>query len=98
MNPWFAKAVVLLASIVMIVIRAPHGQRSRAVPVVKSRRGPLEFILLTIAWIAFFLPLLWIAAPVIAFADFPLELIPFLTGSLCLVLGRWLFHRSPADL
>jgi hypothetical protein len=37
MNPLFAKAVIPLASIVMVVIRAPHGRRSRTVPVAKSR-------------------------------------------------------------
>jgi len=54
MNPWFAKLVVLLASIVMVVIRAPHGQRSRAIRLVRSRKGPREIVLLTIAWVAFF--------------------------------------------
>ncbi|SRR5260370_986437 len=98
MNPWFAKAVILLASIVMVVIRAPHGQRSRTVPVVRSRRGPLEVVLLTIAWVAFFIPLIWIATPVFAFADYPLDPIPLATGTLCLALGLWLFHRSHADL
>jgi protein-S-isoprenylcysteine O-methyltransferase Ste14 len=98
MNPWFAKAVILLASIVMVVIRAPHGQRSRAIPVVKTRRGSREVILLTIAWVAFFLPLIWIATPFFAFADYPLHPIPLLAGVLCLILGLWLFHRSHADL
>src|ERR1700730_7576936 len=98
MNPWFAKAVILLARIVMVVIRAPHGQRSRTVPVVKSRKGPLEIVLLTIAWIAFFLPLLWIVTPLFEFPAYPLHPIPLLGGSLCLVLGLWLFHRSHADL
>src|SRR5438045_3101724 len=98
MNPWFAKVVILLASIVMVVIRAPHGQRSRTIPVVRSRKGPLEIALLTIAWVAFFLPLIWIATPVFAFADYPLHPIPLLTGAVCLMLGLWLFHRSHADL
>jgi protein-S-isoprenylcysteine O-methyltransferase Ste14 len=98
MSPWYAKAVILLASIVMVVIRAPHGQRSRAVPVVKSRKGALEIVLLTIAWVAFFLPLIWVATPVFAFADYPLYPVPFVTGALCLVLGLWLFYRSHADL
>jgi protein-S-isoprenylcysteine O-methyltransferase Ste14 len=98
MNPWFAKAVVLLASIVMVVIRAPHGGRSRAVPVARSHKGPLEIVLLTIAWIAFFLPLIWIATPFFEFADYPLQPIPFFTGASCLVLGLWLFYRSHADL
>src|SRR5439155_25126759 len=98
MSPWFAKVVILLASIVMVVIRAPHGQRSRTIPVVKSRKGPLEIVLLTIAWVAFFLPLIWIATPVFAFADYPLHPIPFVTGALGLILGLWLFHRAHADL
>jgi protein-S-isoprenylcysteine O-methyltransferase Ste14 len=98
MNPWFAKTVILLASIVMVVIRAPHGQRSRTVPVMRSRKGALEIALLTIAWIAFFLPLVWITTPVFAFADYPLRPIPLLIGALCLMLGLWLFHRSHADL
>jgi hypothetical protein len=36
MNPWFAKAVVLIASIVTVLIRAPHGKRSHICSV---RRG-----------------------------------------------------------
>ena len=98
MNPWFAKAVVLLASIVMVAIRAPHGQRSRTIPVARHRKGPLETVLLAIAWVAFFLPLIWIVTPLFAFADYPLHPVPLFTGALCLVLGLWLFHRAHADL
>ena len=46
MNPWYAKAVVLAASLAMVVIRAPHGSRSRKVKVVRSRKGTLEVVLL----------------------------------------------------
>jgi protein-S-isoprenylcysteine O-methyltransferase Ste14 len=98
MNPWFAKAIVLLASIMMIVIRAPHGQRSRKVPVLRSRKGRLELVLLTIAWVAFFLPLIWIVTPVFAFADYPLHPVSLIAGAACLGVGLWLFHRSHADL
>lgn len=98
MNPWYAKAVILVSSIVMVAIRAPHGHRSQKVSVVKTYKGSREIVLLTIAWIAFFLPLLWILTPVFAFADFELHPIPFIAGALCLTLGLWLFHRSHADL
>ena len=98
MNPWFAKAIVLLSSLVMVIIRAPHGQRSRTIKVVKSRKGRLEIALLTLAWIAFFLPLIWVAGPVLAFADYRLRPVPFIAGILALALGLWLFHRSHADL
>ena len=98
MNPWLAKAAILLASIAMIVIRAPHGQRSRGVKVAKSLRGRLEIVLLTIAWLGFFVPLLWIATPWLAFADYPLRPIPFVAGVIGLAVGLWFFHRSHADL
>ena len=98
MNPWFGKAVILGSSIVMVLIRAPHGQRSRGVKVVRSRRGTLEMVLLTLAWVAFFVPLVWVAAPVFAFADYPLRPLPLLAGIVCLAVGLWLFARSHADL
>ena len=98
MNHWFAKAVILLASIVLVAIRAPHGQRSRRIPVVKSRRGALEIVLLTIAWLAFFLPLVWVATPVFAPTDYSLRPVPLFAGTLFLALGLWLFHRSHVDL
>ena len=98
MNPWLAKAVVLIATIVTVLIRAPHGKRSRMVKVAKNRKGRLEVSLLTVAWIAFVLPILWIATPGLAFADFPLYPFPLVIGSLLLALSLWLFHRSHADL
>ena len=98
LNPWYAKTVILLASVVMVVIRAPHGHRSGKVAVVKSRKGRLEIVLLTIAWVAFFLPLIWIVAPWFEFADYPLHPVPLAAGALCLAIGLWLFHRSHVDL
>jgi protein-S-isoprenylcysteine O-methyltransferase Ste14 len=98
MNPWFAKAIILTAHIVMVLIRAPHGRRSRTVKVAKSRKGVLEIFLLTIAWIVFLLPIVWIVTPWLAFADFPLSLLPLVVGSFLLALSLWLFHRSHADL
>lgn len=98
MNPWLAKALVLLATIVMIVIRAPHGQRSRTVKVARSRRGKLEIALLTLAWIAFFVPFVWVATRLLSFADYPLRPVPFVAGAIVLAYGLYLFHRSHADL
>jgi protein-S-isoprenylcysteine O-methyltransferase Ste14 len=98
MSPWFGKAIILASSIVMVIIRAPHGQRSRGVKVARSSRGPLELGLLALAWLAFFVPLVWVAAPVFAFADYPLHPLPLLAGVVCLAVGLWLFARSHADL
>jgi protein-S-isoprenylcysteine O-methyltransferase Ste14 len=97
-NVWVAKVVILLASIVMVAIRAPHGKRSHGIAVVRSRKGKLEIVLLTIAWLSFFLPLIWIVSPVLSFADYALRPVPLLTGAVCLTLGLWLFHLSHADL
>jgi protein-S-isoprenylcysteine O-methyltransferase Ste14 len=98
MNPWFAKAVILAASIVLIAIRAPHGQRSRTVKVAKSRKGPVEIVTLFLVWLGFFVPLIWVATPLFAFAEYPLRPWAFTAGVVCFIPGLWLFHRSHADL
>ena len=98
MNPWFAKAVILAASIAMMLIRAPHGQRSRRMKVARSDKGALETALLAFAMLAFFVPLVWVAAPVFAFAEYSLHLVPLLAGTACLAAGLWLFARTHADL
>jgi len=97
-SPWFGKAIILASSIVMVLIRGPHGQRSRGVKVVRSGRGALEIVLLTLAWLAFFVPLVWVVSPVFALADYPLHPVSLLAGVACLVVGLWLFARSHADL
>lgn len=84
MNPWIAKAVILAASVVMVAIRAPHGHRSRGIKVVKSRKGTLEIGLLTLAWLGFFVPLIWIASPALSFAEYPLRAGPLVRRRLML--------------
>src|SRR5713101_8860957 len=98
MNPWIAKALVLAATVVLIAIRAPHGRRSRSGRVGKSHKTPLETGLLALAWIAFFIPLIWVASPAFSFAEYPLRSGPLSLGVMCFVIGLWLFYRSHADL
>ena len=98
MNPWIAKTLILAASVVMIVIRAPHGRRSRGVKVARSCKGPREVALLTLAWMGFLVPLIWVVFPIFSFAEFSLRPVPFAAGVLCLVTGLWSFHRSHSDL
>jgi len=98
MNAWIAKGVILSASVVMIVIRAPHGRRSRGVKIARSCKSPREVALLTLAWIGFLVPLIWVVSPVFSFAEYSLRPWPFGAGILCLVAGLWLFHRSHSDL
>ena len=98
MNPGIAKAVVLVGTAVMIGIRAPYGQRSRRVKVSRSYKTRLETGLLALAWIGFFVPLVWVVSSVFSFAEFPLLAGPLAAGVMCLGIGLWLFYRSHADL
>lgn len=98
MNPWLAKGVILAAAIAMFVIRAPHGSRSFGLKVARSRKGRREVFLLTLAWIGFFVPLIWAVSPIFSVADYSLRLGPLLAGVVCLVVGLWFFHRSHVDL
>jgi protein-S-isoprenylcysteine O-methyltransferase Ste14 len=98
MNPWIAKAVVLAATVIMMAIRGPHGQRSRSVKVARSYKTRLETGLLVLAWVGFFVPLIWVASPAFRFAEYPLRAVPLAAGLMCYVIGLWLFYRSHADL
>ena len=98
MNPWIAKAVVLAGTLTIVAIRGPHGRRSRSVKVAKSHKTPLETGLLVLAWVGFSVPLIWVASPVLSFAEYPLTLGPLIAGVVCFVVGLRLFYRSHADL
>jgi protein-S-isoprenylcysteine O-methyltransferase Ste14 len=98
MNPWIAKAMILAASVAMVVIRAPHGRRSRGVKVARSCKGPREVALLTLAWMGFLVPLIWVVSPVFSFAEYSLRPWALGAGVLCLVGGLWWFQRSHSDL
>jgi len=98
MNPWIAKTLILAASVVMIVIQAPHGRRSRGVKVARNCKGPREVALLTLAWMGFLVPLIWVVSPVFSFAEYSLLPWPFGAAVLCLLAGLWWFYRSHSDL
>jgi protein-S-isoprenylcysteine O-methyltransferase Ste14 len=98
MNPWIAKTVILVATVVMIVIRAPHGRRSRSVKVARSHKSHLETLLVVLAWVGFFVPLIWVVSPAFSFSEYPLRSGPLVAGLTCLTIGLWLFFRSHADL
>lgn len=98
MSLWVPKAIVLLAIGLMVAIRAPYARRCRAIPVRHRRRSALDVTVLALAWIATFLPLVWVATNVLAFADYPLHSLLLVAGGLCLAFGLWLFRCSHADL
>jgi protein-S-isoprenylcysteine O-methyltransferase Ste14 len=98
-TPWFGKAAFMAGMIAMMVIRAPHGRRSRQVNIVESRKGGLENALLALMSIAMLLlPLIFVITSLLSFADYSLSPIAFSVGVACLVLGLWLFFLSHGDL
>jgi protein-S-isoprenylcysteine O-methyltransferase Ste14 len=98
MSLWYSKIAVLVIFLGIVVIRAPHGSRSRKIRVVADRRGRLETGLLAVAWLVTILPLVWLAARFLSFADYTLHPFPYALGVALLAAGLWLFHRSHADL
>jgi protein-S-isoprenylcysteine O-methyltransferase Ste14 len=54
--------------------------------------------LLVLAWVGFFVPLIWVTSPAFSFAEYSLSTGPLVAGALCLAAGLWLFSRSHADL
>src|ERR1700719_2752029 len=63
-----------------------------------SYKTPLETGLLVLAWVGFFLPLIWVASPAFSFAEYALGTGTLVAGVMCLVIGLWLFYGSHADL
>lgn len=97
-NPLFAKAVILVSTLAVVVIPASLHPRAKAIKVVKSRKGRLESALLALTSLGFFLPLLWVFTSTLQFADYPPHQVPLIAGLFCLGLGLWFLFRSHSDL
>jgi protein-S-isoprenylcysteine O-methyltransferase Ste14 len=87
-----------VSAILLIVIPAAVHRRDVKPTIAKSRKGLLERTLLTLVSVAFLSVLIWVATPLLAFADYPLRPLPFIAGMACLALGLWFLYRSHADL
>ncbi|HEY6392345.1 MAG TPA: protein-S-isoprenylcysteine O-methyltransferase [Bryobacteraceae bacterium] len=99
MNLWIGKTVFLVGMMICVAIRVPHDRRSKETKIAESRKGALEKTLLVLMAITgFILPLMFMLSPLLAFADYPLGLLPFWSGVACLVISLWLFYRAHADL
>lgn len=98
MNPSFAKAIILVSTLTIVIIPASLHPRGGAIEVVKSRKGRMEHTLLALTSLGFFLPLVWIFTPTLQFADYPLHPVPVIAGIVCLGLGLWFLFRSHSDL
>jgi protein-S-isoprenylcysteine O-methyltransferase Ste14 len=98
MSVVFAKAVILVSTVLLVAIPAAvHRGHGRA-KIVTNRKGLQERILLTLVSLGFLPALLWAVTRLLAFADYPLRVLPFGVGVVLLALGLWLLYRSHADL
>ena len=98
MDTSFAKAIVLVANLLMIVIRAAYGGPAMRVAVAKRRLSPVRDVPLWIAKWSMLLPIVWSVSPALSFADYPTRVAPVTAGLPLYALGLWLFYRSHADL
>ena len=70
-----------------------------ASPLGNANRGnAIEDVPLWIVKISFSVPVVWAVSPLFEFAEYSSQLITLIAGTLCYILGLWLFHRSHADL
>ena len=99
MHLWIPKATLILGIVAVVAIRAPYGRRSSQVKVIKSKRGRIDILLLSLMWLgSVILPVLWVSTPLFSFADYQLHAAQYAVGVVLFSLGLWLFHRSHVDL
>ena len=98
MNPWYAKAVVVVASVVIGVIRGAHSYSRRAGPVASRVGGVVETFALGIALVGFVIPIVWVVTPILNFANYPGHPAAVAAGAAVMVLALWLFHRTHVAL
>lgn len=53
MNPWLAKAIILVGTLAIVIIPASLHHRGGEIKVVKSRKGRMERVLLSLASLGF---------------------------------------------
>jgi protein-S-isoprenylcysteine O-methyltransferase Ste14 len=102
MNPWLGKIAILVGVVVLTAIRIPHARRGRTIKVVETRKNARErafHVLNLLGYITgILLPLLFIATPLLSFADYSLRPWALEMGLALLGSGLWLFYRSHARL
>ena len=98
LNPWYGYSLVLAGFVGTILIRAPHGGRSRKIPVVDDRKGKWEILFVSLVSMTMLIPMVAMFSSLLAIADYQLYLTPFILGTLSMIAFFWLFHRSHKDL
>lgn len=98
MNLPSAKAILLLAAGALGLIRGIYTLRRPRTTIANRREGWTELLVLIAVAAGFIVPIVWATSSWLAFADFTPRASPLAAGSLVLVVGLWLFHRTHADL
>lgn len=99
MDPFYGKLATFVNLLVYVLIRWPHGNRSKTLAISETYHKGLETLLLLGAFLGTTLiPIVWLVSGFPAFADYPLHPVAFWFGICFAVAGNWLFHRSHVDL
>ncbi|MCE9635442.1 MAG: isoprenylcysteine carboxylmethyltransferase family protein [Planctomycetes bacterium] len=93
-----SRIAVAAALVAMIAIRAPHGQRSRSIPVARSFRDRADSAVLAVAMVSFVVPVAWLVCGALDAAERVHSWTLLSCGCAAVVGGLWLFHCSHADL
>lgn len=97
-NGW-EPTVWLLCFVAQLAIRIPQARRARKNTITAGRRNrPEQAVLLGTFAAMMFLPLLDLATPIFAFADYALPAWAGIVGAAVQAPFLWLFWRSHADL
>lgn len=95
MTPAIAKTVFVLLAVGWYIIRLRYARRARRTPVVRSARGPLERILLTISLTGLgIIPLVYIASGRPRFAAYPFQPLNAWLGLLVAIAALMMFYLT----
>lgn len=98
MHDHLIRATVLIAAVGLIALPGFAHRGQRAAPVAKSRKGLVERLILALVTLGFVLPLIWIATPFLAMADYPQHDVQYIIGVACYVAGLTLLYWSHRSL
>jgi thioredoxin-dependent peroxiredoxin len=91
-----ARALVAAGAVALVAVPAlVHRGEAR---LSSGRKTGLERVLLGLVSIGFLASLVWVATPLLDFADYPLQPPVFIAGAGLLLVGLWLLYRSHVDL
>jgi len=97
--PALGKLVWVACALCWGAIRFRYARRARHNRQIDERDRNYEILLLTLSFAGYAgVPALYLATPLLAFADYPFQPIGFCVGTAACIASLWLFWRSHADL